>query len=58
MWERQGEQHMKQTKENHCRYKNEQLDLAEQKGGSSNIVDLTRRAIWDISSLQTVQLEF
>jgi len=24
-------------------YKNEQLDLAEQKGGSSNIVDLTRR---------------
>jgi len=26
-------------------YKNEQLDLAEQKGGSSNIVDLTRRAI-------------
>jgi len=26
-------------------YKNEQLDLAEQKGGSSNVVDLTRRPI-------------
>ena len=38
---------------NHCRYKNEQLDLAEQKGGSSNVVDLTRRPIWAPQILST-----
>ena len=38
---------------NHCRYKNEQLDLAEQKGGSSNVVDLTRRPIWPPQILST-----
>ena len=33
------------------RYKNEQLDLAEQKGGSSNIVDLTRRGTWSAKTI-------